>query len=136
MAKKVLKVQAQFLTQGSDRDASDGISETISLGDPGPGAQVLGQNVSWGKGITFRDGNVDWGQQFDISGSNVTSDTRPQLRYSWQMDQADHEWDVLFTIELTLDDGRTYIVFKDSQRRRIGGGNNPSTGTIVLNVPA
>jgi hypothetical protein len=130
---KVNAIQNTFLTRGHDRNDDNGVSESIVLM---PNQRVLGQNQSWGKGITFRNGNVDLGQRFDLSADNIMTDMLPNVQYRWMMDTGG-EWDVLFKIEVTLADGRTFIVFQDGQAREINGGNpkGPPNGAIPLSNP-
>jgi len=129
----VAAIQNHFLTQGHNKNQGNGISESVVLV---PTQQVLGSNLSWGKELTFHDGNTDQGQAFGIAGAGIKVEQLPDVEYRWMMDKRD-EWDVFFKIIVTLVDGRQFIVFQDAQPREINGGNpkGPPDGAIRLRNP-
>ena len=98
----ITSLQAQFNTDEHHKLKNNGISETYKRE-----AEILGQNTSWGAGLTYV--TVNTGQAFDISKDNIKARDVGQIVYSWKMDN-DSAWDVGIGIFATLANGHRYLV--------------------------
>lgn len=121
----IRELQAEFWTDDDDKDKDDGISEAYVWN-----GQIIGQNQSWGKDLTFHNHQKDLGKAFNVEAYGLSITDIRQVKYRYTMDN-DDGWHVLFKIKARTVDGVEYLVA--NERREIADGN-PKDGSIALRL--
>jgi len=97
-------IQVRFWTNDDDKNDGDGISETYSVG-----SHVLAKDDSWHKDLHFHQGDIDYGQPFDISSFGIAAKDVGTIIYGWKMDN-DDKWSCQMTVFVTLANNNVYDV--------------------------
>jgi hypothetical protein len=120
----VVSLQAEYHTQGDDKDDGNGISETFTYN-----TRVIAENRSHARAVTFRENSQHSGQLFVLTKENQFPLSEiSAVTYRYIMDN-DDGWDVLIRIKARDSNGNEHLVAEE--KREIGDGH-PRQGTIPL----